>query len=48
MLIYAACLKLWFFAALVAALVVPCWPFWAGTGLAGFRHHGCRHSGGDS
>ena len=33
MLIYAACLKLWFFAALVAALVVPPLPFWAGTGL---------------
>ncbi|MFG6376051.1 MAG: hydrogenase, partial [Desulfovibrio sp.] len=30
---YAACLKLWFFAALVAALVVPPLPFWAGTGL---------------
>lgn len=33
MLIYAACLKLWFFAALVAALVVPPLPFLAGTGL---------------
>lgn len=33
MLLYASCLKLWFFAALVAALVVPPLSFWAGTAL---------------
>lgn len=33
MLVYGACLKLWFFASLVAALVVPPLSFWAGTCL---------------
>lgn len=33
MLIYASCLKLWFFAALVTSLIVPPLPLWQGTAL---------------